>query len=48
VFANAPSQSMADRFPEINHFAFHIATLMVNEIKKRATNLSTGLYFFKV
>jgi len=42
VFENAPPVEMTERFPDILQFSSHTAKLMVSEIKKRATNLSTG------
>ena len=42
VFNNAPATDMVERFHDVHQFSSHIAKLMVNEIKKRAVNLSTG------
>lgn len=42
VFSSAPPIEMTERFHDVLQFSSHAAKLMVSEIKKRATNLSTG------
>lgn len=42
VFSHAPPIEMTERFHDVLQFSSHVAKLMVSEIKKRATNLSTG------
>ena len=43
VFGMAPSSDMTEKFPDILQFCGHVSRLMVSEIRKRASDQSTGL-----
>ena len=42
VFADAPPNTMAEKFADLLQFATHVSRLMVTEIRRRASNRSTG------
>ncbi|KAK2176854.1 hypothetical protein NP493_625g00028 [Ridgeia piscesae] len=42
VFGAAPSSDMIEKFGDILHFCSHVSRLMVSEIRRRASNQSTG------
>ena len=42
TFNNVPSSSMMEKFGDILQFCSHVSKLMVTEIRRRASNQSTG------
>lgn len=42
VFGNAPPSSMMEKFSDLLQFTTQVSRLMVTEIRRRASNKSTG------
>ena len=42
VFGTAPSSDMMEKFADVLQFCSHVSRLMVSEIRRRASNQSTG------
>ena len=43
VFGSVPVTEMTDKFGDILQFCSHVSRLMFNEIRRRASNQSTGI-----
>lgn len=43
TFGEVPSSEMMEKFGDILQFCSHLSKLMVTEIRRRASNQSTGL-----
>jgi len=43
VFGSCQASEMLDKFPDILQFCGHVSRLMVSEIRRRASNQSTGV-----
>ncbi len=46
VFGSCPTSDMTEKFGDILQFCSHVSRLMVGEIRRRASNQSTGLSLF--
>lgn len=44
VFGNAPPNTMTEKFSDLLQFTTQVSRLMVTEIRRRASNKSTGIY----
>ena len=42
MFGSCPAAEMLDKFPDVLQFCGHVSRLMVSEIRRRASNQSTG------
>jgi hypothetical protein len=42
VFGSCPAGDMLEKFPDVLQFCGHVSRLMVSEIRRRASNQSTG------
>lgn len=42
IFGNVPASSMQEKFNDILQFCSHVSKLMVTEVRRRASNQSTG------
>lgn len=44
VFGNAPPNTMTEKFSDLLQFTTQVSRLMVTEIRRRASNKSTGIF----
>ena len=48
VFENSAGHEMMDKFGDVLQFANHVARLFVTEVRRRASDQSTGMFHSKL